>query len=118
MTNDNGDDLFSMYPERPGWKKQETSALAAEAVASKAPVLRKRCLDAVAASPAGMTGNELVDALGWDICSVRPRLTELNRLGHIRKRMDGDKESRRSTPSGCSAIVWEAVPADEQRQAA
>lgn len=108
--NDNDTfDMFSEYPNRPGWKRQETSAEAAEAVAKKAPVLRARCLAEISAASNGLTGNELAERLGWDITSVRPRISELLRLGRVRKRMDGDRPARRSTPSGCSALVWEAV---------
>lgn len=109
-------DLFDEYPARPGWKREETSALAAEAIAEKAPILRARCLAEIAAAPAGMTGNELADKLGWDITSVRPRISELRRMGKVRKR-EGDG-ARRPTPSGCSAIVWEIDTAASDRQAA
>lgn len=102
--SDNMGDLFSVYPNHPGWKRQETSALAAQAVAAKAPVLRAKCLEAIEARrDLGATGNELAEILGWDICSIRPRLTELARLDKIH-----NTGRRRSTPSGCSAIVWAA----------
>lgn len=97
-------DMFAEYPHSPGWKKRETSAEAAAAVAPRASALRARCLAEVAAAPRGLTGNELAERLGWDICSVRPRLTELDRLGKIR-----NSGERRKTPSGCSAIVWVVV---------
>lgn len=103
---DNLDFDFAQYPARPGWKREETSALAAEAVADAAPILRARCLAEIAAAPLGLTGNELADRLGWDITSVRPRITELAKLGKVRKRTAEEGEHRRPTPSGCSALVW------------
>lgn len=116
------DDLFSQYPDRPGWKRQETSALAAEAVADKAPILRARVLREIAAAPAGLTANEVADRLGWDICSVRPRVTELADPRHgrkVEKRSGPDgRPIRRSTPSGCSALVWFAVEAEPMAEAA
>ncbi len=114
------DDLFAQYPNRPGWKREATSAEAAEAVAHKAPRLRARVFQLIAAAPAGMTGNEIAEALGWDITSVRPRLTELHaKEQKIEKRAGPDgRPCRRSTPSGCSALVWFAVDAEPMAQAA
>lgn len=118
------DDLFPQYPDRPGWKRQETSALAAEAVAHKAPILRARVLRTIAAAPRGMTAHEVAETLGWDITSVRPRITELHdpRVGpgrEVEKRAGPDgKPLRRPTPSGCSALVWFAVEAEPMARAA
>lgn len=106
------DDLFSRledelaeYPHRPGWTREATAAEAAAFIAPKAPALRAKCLAAIRAAPRGLTGNELAEKLGWDITSVRPRLTELARLEKIMK------HGRRPTPSGCSAIVWVPITA-------
>lgn len=102
--NDNAN--FDIYPNRPGWKGQETSALAAEFIAETAPILRARCLKAFEAAPMGLTGNELAEALKHDVMSVRPRISELLRMGKVR-----NSGIRRPTGSGCTAIVW--VVADE-----
>ncbi len=104
MSNDN----FAEYPNHPGWKAQETSALAAVSVADKAPILRARCLKLIGESVEGLTGNEMAAAMGWDITSIRPRLTELVRLGKI---INSGK--RRPTPSGCTAMMWVVAPALE-----
>lgn len=101
MSNDN--DLFAQYPNHPGWKSQATSAEAAAAVADTAPIWRAKCLAAIEASPDGLTANEAAALLDHDICSIRPRLTELARMEKIH-----NSGTRRPTPSGCSAIVWRA----------
>lgn len=97
-------DMFDDYPERPGWKGQDTSALAAEAVAEKAPLWRARCLSLIEAAPAGLTACEVARLLRHDIASTRPRVSELFKMGKIRK-----SGERRPTLSGCTALVWVAA---------
>lgn len=72
-------------------------------MATAAPLLRQRVLDAYERS-AGMTADECAGRLGVSILAVRPRVTELSRLGKLR-----DSGTRRANNSGRSAIVWSPV---------
>ena len=95
-------DLFA-YPHAPGSQGRDTSASAACSMAKAAPLLRGRVLDLFERS-AGMTADEAAGRLGPSILSIRPRCTELARLGKLR-----DSGKRRANGSGRSAIVWVAV---------
>jgi len=102
-------DLFN-YPDGPGFKARGTSASAAEEMAETAPVLRARALR-ILESSMGLTADEVAGRMGASILSVRPRISELTRLGKVR-----DSGERRRNASGKSAIVWAAVhPARLQR---
>lgn len=91
-------DLFS-YPHAPGARARDTSRAAADHAAETAPLLRARALAVVERSN-GLTADEVAGRLGLSILSVRPRLTELSRLGKVR-----DSGERRRNASGKSAIV-------------
>jgi hypothetical protein len=93
-----GMDLFD-YPNQPGFKEQETSRAAAEAIAPRTPRLRAACLRVIARQPA--TPDEVADELGLSILSIRPRFTELARTGRIT-----DTGLRRPNQSGRMAKVW------------
>lgn len=95
-------DLFA-YPHAPGAQKRDTSRAAADAMTPSAPQLRARALHAVEHSN-GLTADEVAGRLGLSILSIRPRLTELSRLGKVR-----DSGVRRPNASGKRAIVWAAV---------
>ena len=95
-------DLFQ-YPHHPGHKARDTAAKAAADAAETAPQLRARCL-AVLERSNGLTADEVAGRLGLSILSVRPRLSELARLGKAR-----DSGARRRNVSGKRAIVWAAV---------
>lgn len=95
-------DLFA-YPNTPGACDRDTSRAAAASVAQTAPLLRERVLDAYERST-GMTADECAGRLGLSILSIRPRVTELARLGKLR-----DSGERRLNGSGRSAIVWAPV---------
>jgi predicted ArsR family transcriptional regulator len=95
-------DLFT-YPDHPGSKARDTAAQAAEEMAEMAPILRARCL-AVLERSNGLTADEVAGRLGLSILSVRPRISELTRLGKVR-----DSGDRRRNTSGKRAIVWAAV---------
>ena len=88
------------YPAQPGARDRETSIKAAEAIASKAPTLRAATLAAFRHSN-GLTADEAADVLGASILSIRPRVTELARLGELE-----DSGKRRRNQSGKAAIVW------------
>ena len=88
------------YPAQPGARDRDTSIKAAEAIASKAPTLRAATLAAFQHSN-GLTADEAADVIGASILSVRPRVTELARLGELE-----DSGERRRNHSGKAAIVW------------
>lgn len=95
-------DLFG-YPHQPGAQDRDTSRRAADEVAPAAPLLRARALDVIERSN-GLTADEVAGRLGLSILSIRPRITELTRLGKVR-----DSGARRKNASGKSAIVWAPV---------
>lgn len=95
-------DLFR-YPYGPGAVDRDTSQAAAADAAPTAPILRALVLDVLERSN-GLTADEVAGRLGMSILSIRPRVTELSRLGKVR-----DSGSRRRNVSGKSAIVWMPV---------
>lgn len=95
-------DLFN-YPHAPGAQDRDTSRAAAADIAETAPQLRGRALAIVERSN-GMTADEVAGKLGLSILSIRPRLSELARLGKVR-----DSGQRRPNASGKNAIVWAPV---------
>lgn len=94
-------DLF--YPHAPGAQDRDTSRDAADAIAERVPQLRGRAL-AVLERSNGLTADEVAGRLGLSILSIRPRITELSRLGKVR-----DSGVRRKNASGRPAIVWAPV---------
>jgi hypothetical protein len=95
-------DLFS-YPDGPGFKARDTAQAAAEDAAETATLLRARAL-AVLERSNGLTADEVAGRMGASILSIRPRISELTRLGKVR-----DSGERRLNVSGKSAVVWAAV---------
>lgn len=95
-------DLFR-YPHAPGARDADTSRAAATDAAETAPQLRARAL-AVLEHSNGLTADEVAGRLGLSILSIRPRVTELSRLGKVR-----DSGERRRNASGRGAIVWTPV---------
>ena len=97
------------YPNVPAVGKTDTSRAAAEQLTAPR-TLRHRVLKAVvncanwSKCDNGITADQIAFVLGEDILSVRPRVTELNRLGLIR-----DTGLRRPNRSGRKAIVWKAA---------
>lgn len=95
-------DLFQ-YPGLPGFQNRDTSRAAADHAAPAAPLLRDKAL-AVLERSNGLTADQVAAKLGESILSIRPRVTELARLGKVR-----DSGERRANSSGRSAIVWAPV---------
>jgi predicted ArsR family transcriptional regulator len=95
-------DLFA-YPNAPGAQDRGTSRAAGEASTAAAPLLRAMALDVLKRSN-GLTADQVAGRLGKSILSIRPRITELARLGKVR-----DTGDRRPNASGRTAIVWAAV---------
>lgn len=98
-----GDDLF--YPRAPGHKEQTTSKDAARAVRGDAALLRERVFETVRSSgAAGRTADEAASLLERSVLSVRPRITELGKVGRIMR-----TGARRENESGLKATVWRAA---------
>lgn len=95
-------DLFA-YPNTPGAQPSDTSRAAGASMAKAAPKLREAVLKAFEKSK-GMTADECAGRLGLSILSIRPRVTELSRLGKLR-----DSGERRANGSGRKAAVWVPV---------
>lgn len=91
-------DLFD-YPNTPGFKEPTTSAAAAESMKPTARTLRSKVLDCLAL--ANGTADEIAARLDASPLAIRPRFTELQRMGKIE-----DTGRRRRNASGRSAKVW------------
>jgi predicted ArsR family transcriptional regulator len=89
----------SGYPNTPGAKREGTSADAAEAMADKAATLRAAVRAALRVDR--LTADECAAVLGHSVLSIRPRVTELFKMGEIE-----DAGERRKNASGRNAIVW------------
>ena len=87
------------YPAAPGFKAPGTSAEAALAMRGRAKTLR----DAVEAVLArhDASADEVADELGESVLAIRPRCSELLRLGKIEA-----ADCRRRNQSGKWAQVW------------
>src|SRR5690349_15187241 len=92
-------DYADQYPQSPGWKNRATSFHAAEDMKTRAPTLRDLCLSQLALSPA--TADQVAAQLGKSVLSIRPRITELARLGFIR-----DTGRTAANESGKQAVIW------------
>lgn len=92
---------FSLYPAVPGSAPIDTSEEAAESMRESAPTLRAKALEVLRRSPA--TADEVAKALGETVLAIRPRITELFKMGRIE-----DTGERRTNTSGRRAVVWMA----------
>ena len=93
------------YPDRPGWKAKGASSEAAYAVAEHAKTLRKRVHDFLRNRyPAAFSADQIADGSDGTILSVRPRVSELKKLGAIEA--VGQRHKNRS---GMSGHCWRAV---------
>lgn len=89
------------YVNDVGWKGQETSKEAAASV--NAPTLRNAVYD-LFNNGRSWTADEAASALDKDILSIRPRLSELNKMGYITP-----SGVKRKNASGKNAVVWVAT---------
>ena len=88
------------YPNTPGHKgPAETSRAAADAIKPKAATVRQRVLWEIGIG--ARTADEVAAMVGLSILAVRPRCSELARLGLI-----ADTGMRRPNESGRMAVVW------------
>lgn len=90
------------YPNEPGWKEDQTSREAAEAIALRAGTLRWRAYDYIRKHP-GHTADEIAVALDESVLTIRPRISELRRKGLI------VNDGRGCNRSGKAAHRWHAV---------
>lgn len=100
-------ELFSDYPNSPGFQNRATSFAAARAIAPRAGNLRERVFQAILARPC--TADEAAARLKEPACSCRPRATELSKQGRI-----VDSGARRETKYGRPQIVWCVPPTAAQ----
>lgn len=88
--------LFNPYPETPGYRDTDTSFEAAESI--NAHTLREMAM--VTLATRASTADECATANGISVLAMRPRLSELKRMGKIK-----DTGLRRLNTSGKKAIV-------------
>jgi hypothetical protein len=93
------------YPDSPGFKVSGPSEQAAERIAPTAKTLRVEVLKVIQQTPSGLTADEIAEKLHRSVLSVRPRVSELRRLGEIRQ-----SGERGRNASGMSASVWIPAP--------
>ena len=62
---------------------KDTELAAAEFIAPKVTGLRLQALQSLASAQPGLTGSQVADRMGAWLYSVKPRLTELQRLGLV-----------------------------------
>lgn len=91
--------LFNRYPARPGYQPTETSYIAAKSVQHEANKLQEACLKAIAEEP--RTADEVASVVHRSVLAIRPRLSELFKMGKIEK-----SEEVRLNVSGKWAAVW------------
>lgn len=95
------------YPITPGFKAPGTSEYAANT--TDAVTLRELAYQSLRKSD--KTADEVAADLGIDRLAIRPRITELVRLGRVRK-----TEITRRNASGKPATVWRAVQDFHEQQ--
>jgi hypothetical protein len=90
------------YPEGPGFQHRDTSEDAATEIEERAVTLRAEALMLLRrASAEGLTADEVATQADVTVLAMRPRITELSRLGLV-----VDSGKRRKNVSGKRAIVW------------
>lgn len=87
----------------------DTEQLALEFVAPKLSGLRLKALQSLASAQSGLTGSQVAERMGAWLYSVKPRLTELDRMGLIE-----DSERREKNDRGRQEIVWQITGRGEQ----
>jgi hypothetical protein len=88
------------YPDIPGRRRVDTSIEAAEHIGTRAATLREAVLLVLRRHPDGLTADEVAGLLRKTVLGIRPRLTELKRMGRVR-----DSGLRRENRSGRRAAV-------------
>jgi hypothetical protein len=101
-------DGLATYPDRPGFK--EKGGASEDAANALAPMLKKNQAETLAAferAARPMTADELADFMGRTIVQIRPRVSELRRLGKIIPTGE-----RRKSSFGQPSAVWKLRPKD------
>lgn len=105
LGNNQMSDLFNWrneYPNQPGHRRRATSKAGADSVRAKAPTLRDQALAyIVKMNMWGATADECAEALDKSVLTIRPRVTELYKLGKIYA-----SGTTRKNKSGVNAVVW------------
>ncbi len=65
--------------------------------------LMQRAINCLKANPDGLTADEIAKLIGYEWWSVRPRMTDLRKKGHLI-----NTGSKRPNVSGTPATVWRA----------
>ena len=87
----------------------DTEQLALEFVAPKLSGLRLKALQSLASVHPGLTGSQVAEKMDAWLYSVKPRLTELERMGLVR-----DSGERAKNARGRQEIVWQITGRGEQ----
>ena len=101
------------YPDAPGFK--EKGGASEDAAKRLAPALKKNqteALNALHRAGKPLTADELAEFLGKTIVSIRPRVSELRRLGLI-----VSTGERRASSFGQASTVWKLTPKDASAEA-
>jgi hypothetical protein len=94
------------YPLSPGAKTGGTSREAAHIISASSANVREQVWKTVAAAePLGLTADQCAAKIDRKPGYIRPRLSELKKLGRVIK-----TEMRRPNESGLPASVWRIVP--------
>jgi len=91
------------YPERPGFKRTDTSRAAARSMGGSARATQFRILRLLEDRRGrdGLTADEAAVLLNESVLAIRPRFSELRLQEKI-----VDTKQRRANSSGKKAIVW------------
>lgn len=103
--------MNTTYPNHPGAKAPGTSQEAANAERGMAATLRQ-IVRTLLQEHGPATADECALTMNESVLAVRPRLSELVKMGNIEK--DGD--NRRKNASGHSAQVWRVVITRKQME--
>ena len=87
----------------------DTEQLALEFVAPKLSGLRLKALQSLASVHPGLTGSQVAEKMDAWLYSVKPRLTELERMGLVR-----DSGERAKNDRGRQELVWQITGRGEQ----
>ena len=85
---------------------KDTELAAAEFIAPKVTGLRLQALQSLASAQPGLTGSQVADRMGAWLYSVKPRLTELQRMGLVADSGERAKNERKR-----QEVVWKITDA-------
>lgn len=98
-------DFTKSYPETAGFKEHGgTSEEAAKATQQRVTYLRAKVYQILRQSPQPLTADTVASMMGETVLSIRPRFSELHKVGRIVK-----TDQRGKNESGHSAIKWAAA---------